>query len=142
MCTAHLFLSLWLFDFPAGRAIEGLGITDMMNHPAAADDTEVWFTYTSISLVPGNYFVNLSSLTAIQLYNNRISDIAEYAFVAVPTVTEIYLSYNELQVITEHMFAGLTSLEMLELYDNEIHTIELNSFSDTTALTTLDLSGL
>ena len=118
----------------------GQGVTNITAHPIPGGTIHFRFQYNSITFVPDNYFINLSNLYSIYVYNNLISDIKDTAFSGVPSVTEISLVHNKLSVIKKLMFSGLPNLSMLLLSHNMVHTVDPGSFKDNTALVQLALS--
>ncbi len=117
----------------------GQGITDVTLPAIPGGTTVVDFGYNLMSFVPRNYFKSLSSLIEISLHSNDITDIADSAFSAVPTVTFINLGWNQLTVIRKLMFQGLPNLEKLWMASNQIYKLEPGSFKDNMALYYLSL---
>ncbi len=142
MYLAHvtLFTALCVISEQSTFNRQNQGITDMTVIPIPGTTTKVLFPLNSISFVPANYFINLTSLDEIALHQNEITNISDAAFSQVPTVTKINLYDNQLSVIREMMFSGLPNLATLILSENRIHTTEPECFKDNSALTLLNLA--
>lgn len=137
-----VFLLSWLCAITALIVYDkrNQGIQSMLNYTIPADTEVVRFEGNSITHIPYGYF-NLSNLLKAQFLRNDISNIDDFAFVAVPMVTYIEMRENELTVIGMNTFRGLPNLDRMLIDKNKIHTIECDSFKDNTALNRLYLTS-
>ncbi len=122
------------------KGFSGITNDNLMSYPIPANASRAKLRNNAISWVPTEYFKNASGLLEIELCINRISDIQDLAFAAVPSVTKIVLYSNKLSVIRKLMFSGLPRLEVLKLHKNEIHTLEVDCFKENTALHDMTLN--
>ncbi len=138
---------IFLFSWPCVIAslitydMSNQEISSMLNYTVPENTEDVRFGWNLLTHVQAGYFKNLPYLTHIWLWNNEISDINDFAFVAVPSVTYIHLGINKLSVIRKNMFSGLPHLSELALLLNMIHTIESGTFKDNKALAVWQSTG-
>lgn len=78
-------------------------------------------------------------VTRINLAENAISELTEYAFSGFTSVTSLVLYLNKVQFISENSFYGLDTLKILYLYKNEIQSLEGNPFKHLVNLDSLPL---
>ena len=141
MYSVHLtlFLMLCVISEQTNFNKYNYGVTDVANYTIPVTTTYINFGSNLITFIPSNYLKNLPNVQQIFFHMNSIVDIADLAFAQVTAVSVIGLYDNKLSVIREHMFSGLPNLLGLFLYKNDIYMIEDNSFHGSTALMMLHL---
>lgn len=78
--------------------------------------------------IPSRLFVGAPNLLEIDLSENRIDNIEDYAFDRLTQLEFLFLQSNGLRVLRRHTFSGAANLRGLQLEDNEIEAIEHGSF--------------
>lgn len=72
----------------------------------------------------------LRELVRLDLSNNLVAYIPDYAFANLTKLATLIMSYNKLQCIPRHSFRGLTALRLLSLHGNDISTMPEGTFDD------------
>lgn len=152
--------------------ISNMGFSDWGNGPTAPGKScntalEVLeMSYNEISALPDNGLSSLRALQKLFLQNNRISNVADRAFVglsdlqilnlstnaltALPPemfqssrdIKQIYLNNNSLSVLAPGLLEGLDQLQILDLSVNELTSewVNRDTFSGLVRLIVLNLS--
>lgn len=152
--------------------ISNLGFSDWGNGPTAPGKScntvleTLDMSYNEISNLPDNGLSSLRALQKLYLQNNRISNVADRAFVglsdlqllnlstnaltALPPemfqssrdIKHIYLNNNTLSVLAPGLLEGLDQLQILDLSVNELTSewINRDTFSGLVRLIVLNLS--
>lgn len=81
-----------------------------------------------VKQIPSRLFVGAPNLQEIDLSENRIDVIEDYAFDRLTHLEFLFLQSNGLTVLRRHTFSGAENLRGLQLEDNEIETIEVGAF--------------
>ena len=81
----------------------------------------------------------LSSLEALWLDKNKLTDIPTGAFRPLVPLTHLFLCANQLSTLRGDMWEGLTSLQVLMLEYNGIKILPDAAFTPLLSLKTLDL---
>lgn len=98
-----------------------------------------WCEDSCISAVLREDFLNLPSLTTLNIARNNISDIENEAFYNLPRLRNLYLEGNKMHVIRSQMFKGLFNLSLLNLDHNSLRNLDAD-FLNFSMLTSLYLS--
>lgn len=77
-----------------------------------------------VKRIPSRLFIGAPNLQEIDLSENRIDTIDDYAFDRLAKLEFLFLQNNGLTVVRQHSFSGAENLRGLQLEDNEIETIE------------------
>lgn len=105
------------------------------------DNVKVLDLYRNhIVTIENEAFKHLSSLVALHLGDNNISDIS-FVHTLPSTVEHLVLNGNNIEVIPGNSFTRLTKLHKLELDSNRIKSIGAGSFSGLNKLRILYLSN-
>ncbi|CAH0719919.1 unnamed protein product, partial [Brenthis ino] len=152
--------------------ISNLGFSDWGNGPTAPGKScntvleTLDMSYNEISALPDNGLSSLRALQKLFLQNNRISSVADRAFVglsdlqilnlstnaltALPPemfqssrdIKQIYLNNNSLSVLAPGLLEGLDQLQILDLSSNELTSewVNRDTFSGLVRLIVLNLS--
>uniref|UniRef100_A0A668AF77 Uncharacterized protein n=1 Tax=Myripristis murdjan TaxID=586833 RepID=A0A668AF77_9TELE len=92
-----------------------------------------------IEKLDAEWFTDNSSLTWVDLSENRLADIPSTLFHKLPHVKNLDLSYNNLQDLQPDALNRLHSLESLNLAGNKLKTLKPTTFSNTPKLSQLFL---
>ncbi len=104
--------------------------------------TNLILHHNALQRIPANYFTPSEvTITMLQLNNNQISVIEDFALQELNGLQTILLWENQLKVITSHMFSGLSSISQINMPVNEIHTVQQGAFSGLNHLNILFLHG-
>lgn len=152
--------------------ISNLGFSDWGNGPTAPGKScntvleTLDMSYNEIRTLPDNGLSSLRALQKLFLQNNRISSVADHAFVglsdmqilnlstnaltALPPemfqssrdIKQIYLNNNSLSVLAPGLLEGLDQLQILDLSVNELTSewVNRDTFSGLVRLIVLNLS--
>ncbi|KAK2163803.1 hypothetical protein LSH36_74g12006 [Paralvinella palmiformis] len=100
------------------------------------DGTVVRCSYEKMTDLPPNIALDT---TELDLSNNKLLSLPEYAFANLTELNTLILSYNKLQCVQEKTFAGLKNLKILSLHGNDLSSIPYGSFKELVSLTHLGL---
>lgn len=103
--------------------------------------TYVFMVGNALINLSNNSLSNLTSLEAIVLNNNDISDIGNGSFIDQGFTIKLDLGSNKLTSVNKNYFKGLSNLQELRLDFNSIEMIEDESFDDLPALRILEISS-
>ena len=104
--------------------------------------TNLILHHNALQRIPANYFTPAQvTITMLQLNNNQISVIEDFALQELNGLQIIFLWSNQLKVITSDMFSGLSSISQINMPVNEIHTVQQGAFSKLNHLNILFLHG-
>ena len=84
--------------------------------------------------------ISYNNLEYLDLSDNELLTIDEYALHSLPRLKYLYLKNNNLGLISNKTFQRLSSLIHLDLSNNKLETVVSNVFKDLTKLVVLDLS--
>ena len=90
--------------------------------------------------LPANIFDDLTQLTTLYLYNNRLRSLPANIFDNLTELTTLQLYGNRLRSLPANVFDNLTKLEELDLYENHLRSLPANVFDNLTKLKYLDLN--
>ncbi|RWS23730.1 protein slit-like protein [Leptotrombidium deliense] len=102
--------------------------------------SELYLDMNDISVISPN-LNKLSDLTRLDLSNNRISLLPDFAFSNLSKLETLILSYNKLECIQAESFKGLKSLRILSLHGNDISMIPNGAFKDLISITHIALGS-
>ncbi|XP_072444636.1 uncharacterized protein [Chiloscyllium punctatum] len=91
-------------------------------------------------VIPGDSFLNNSSLISLQLRNSNIQQISPDAFKGLSKLWTLHVVGNNIKRLPTASFGNITDLRLLYLQHNLIANIMPGAFSSLRNLTTLDLS--
>lgn len=95
-----------------------------------------------VSISRENFTDDLTSLTELSLYGNKLTIIGIGSFDKLPSLTHLYLGNNKLtSIIPVNAFDGLQRLKVLSLNANQLATIPTTLFSSLPSLTQLYLDS-
>lgn len=86
-----------------------------------------------------NHFKGLSKLQNLKLAYNKISNIADDAFVDLVNLENLALNYNRIQFLGAHIFDTLAQLEILSLNNNQIKVVQPEIFSSLVKIENINL---
>lgn len=78
-------------------------------------------------------FENQNALETIRLSSNKLTTIKRNTFAGLPKLWALSLSYNEIEIIENDAFR-LPSIELLRLNGNKLHMLNINAFESTKAI--------
>jgi slit 2 len=84
---------------------------------------------------------SLKELVRLDLSNNLVPFIPEFAFVNLTKLATLIMSYNKLQCIPRNSFKGLTALRLLSLHGNDISMMPEGTFDDLVAMSHIALGS-
>lgn len=102
--------------------------------------TELYMDVNDITSIPLE-INKLTQLTRLDLSNNRITILPNYAFANLTRLDALILSYNKLQCIQADSLRGLKSLRALSLHSNDISMIPDGAFKDLESITHIALGS-
>ncbi|XP_059183411.1 uncharacterized protein LOC131962426 [Centropristis striata] len=86
-------------------------------------------------------FKNLSFVTELDLRRNYITQLGARAFVGLISLKKLNLNNNRLSKLGDYVFDGLGNLTELTMFRNHMKTVASTSFKSLTSLRFLDLSN-
>ncbi|RWS18005.1 protein slit-like protein [Dinothrombium tinctorium] len=102
--------------------------------------TELYLDVNDIATVSSS-INKLTELKRLDLSNNRISLLPDFAFSNLTKLETLILSYNKLECIQAESFKGLKSLRILSLHGNDISLIPNGAFKDLVSITHIALGS-
>ncbi|XP_055347510.1 protein slit-like [Paramacrobiotus metropolitanus] len=102
--------------------------------------TELYLDVNEIEEIPVE-INQLTELVRLDLSNNLVPFIPDYAFANLTKLATLIMSYNKLQCIPRHSFRGLTALRLLSLHGNDLSTIPEGTFDDLVAMSHIALGS-
>ena len=109
----------------------------MFDNLTSLTQLELWGN--KLATLPDNVFDNLTSLTELLLNNNLLTTLPAGVFDSLTSLTRLRLNNNGLTILSAGVFDNLTALEHLDMYGNDLATLPDDVFEELTALTNLSL---
>lgn len=117
----------------------GLGL-DHIPDNIPAKTVELHLQDNNLRVIKSNgIFKKLKNLQRLDLRNNKIYLIEEFAFQGADQLNELFLNENFLTNISPNMFTGLENLKTLLLRSNKLNFLTNNSFNNLKQLRLLSL---
>jgi Leucine-rich repeat (LRR) protein len=95
----------------------------------------------NISSLPEKTFVKMSSLKELRLTYNRLQTLDPQVFLPLKSLKSLYLSGNLLRTLHKDLFVMLKELVVLDLSNNELQTLHPQVFTFLESVELLELSG-
>ncbi|KAG7476360.1 hypothetical protein MATL_G00082080 [Megalops atlanticus] len=99
----------------------------------------LYLDHNSIGVVDAQAFRGIRRLKELILSSNKVTQLHNATFHAVPNLRNLDLSYNQLQVLQPAQFQGLRKLQNLHLRSNSLTGVPIRAFLDCRSLEFLDL---
>ncbi|XP_056321399.1 toll-like receptor 13 [Danio aesculapii] len=112
------------------------------SHAQAVQQISVMSLGPYIDYIVSRQFMCFTNLIKLELFNNQIFNIEDFAFLGLNKLEELYLCGNKLSHIHQHTFSGLHELTVLDVQGNRIIYIEPKSFGHFMNISTLLLGDL
>ena len=93
-----------------------------------------------LKTVEATYFINMTSLITLKLFNCSIESIKSSAFVELNQLESLFLTRNKLTRISNRALTGLVNLRSLYLARNSIAVVEADAFAETTNVEFIDFA--
>ncbi|XP_059058541.1 protein toll-like [Achroia grisella] len=104
------------------------------------DLTKLLLSFTGISELPDNLFMDVNKLTWLNIRSNGIN-LSEELFKPLERLETLEISHNHMTNITSNLFSHLTFLRKLSLWQNNVTWFSKDLFTGVDVLEELDLSS-